>query len=81
MGSLAQAVINRVRGARGAGDSPGAESGRRSMSLLTRGVFRRQDSCPTTPLAGVGSIQDPSSAYGADLHVVRGGDILWLALH
>ena len=63
MGSLAQAVINRVRGARGAGDSPGAESGRRSFSLLSRGVFRR-DSCPSTPLAGVGSNQDASSSYG-----------------
>ena len=64
VGSLAQAVINRVRGARGAGDSPRAETGRRSLSLLSRGVFRR-DSCPSTPLAGGGSGQDPSSSYGA----------------
>ena len=63
MGSLAQAVIDRVRGARGAGDSPRAETGRRSLSLLSRGVFRR-DSCPSTPLAGGGSGQDPSLSYG-----------------
>ena len=63
MGGLAQAVINRVRGVRAGQDSPRADGSRRSMSLLSRSGFRR-DSCPTTPLAGVGSVQDPSSSFG-----------------
>ena len=75
MGSLAQAVINRVRGVRGDGDSPRAEPGRRTMSLLSRGGFRR-DSCPSTPLAGVGSGQDPSSTFGAHLP-----DVLCICCH
>ncbi len=66
MGGLAQAVINRVRGVRAGQDSPRAEPGRRTMSLLSRSGFRR-DSCPTTPLAGVGSLQDPSSTFGTSL--------------
>ena len=66
MGGLAQAVINRVRGVRAGQESPRGETGRRSMSLLSRSGFRR-DSCPTTPLAGVGSLQDPSSTFGTSL--------------
>ncbi len=66
MGGLAQAVMNRVRGVRAGQESPRAETGRRSMSLLSRSGFRR-DSCPTTPLAGVGSSQDPSSTFGTSL--------------
>jgi len=66
MGGLAQAVINRVRGVRAGQESPRADTGRRSMSLLSRSGFRR-DSCPTTPLAGVGSSQDPSSTFGTSL--------------
>jgi len=66
MGGLAQAVINRVRGVRAGQESPRAETGRRNMSLLSRSGFRR-DSCPTTPLAGVGSSQDPSSTFGTSL--------------
>lgn len=75
MGSLAQAVIDRVRGVRASQDSPKGEPGRRAMSLLSRGGFRR-DSCPTTPLAGVGSVQDPSSTFGTHLCFL----FLWLLL-
>ncbi|DBA77690.1 TPA: hypothetical protein ACH3X2_008392 [Trebouxia sp. C0005] len=72
MGGLAQAVINRVRGIRAGQESPRAEPGRRTMSLLSRSGFRR-DSCPTTPLAGVGSSQDPSSTFEAYPELGRSG--------